>query len=272
MIPKKYRLANILVFHISGRCVYTAGMNTNKPRTIIVTGGGTGIGKGVAQRFVTAGDNVVLIGRRQTVLESAAQELGSKASWVVADVSDRTSVESAIEQIGEVDVLVNNAGFVRGVSADMPLAEAEHAWDAVIDTNLKGSFLMALAVTSTMPARGGRIINISSIAAYTGGSKGGAIEYAASKAGLHGLTMGLARDLGSRNITVNAVAPGLIAATEFTGHWPQSRFEATRTQQPINRIGQPEDIAGAVYFLASPEARFITGEIVNVNGGWLFGR
>ena len=240
-------------------------------RTVVVSGGGTGIGKAIAARFARAGEHVVLLGRRTAVLQQAADDIGGHVTSLGVDVSKRAEVETAVSQLNQIDVLVNNAGFVRGVSANMPLAEAEARWDEVLNSNLKGSFLLAVAASKKMQA-GGRIINVSSIAAYTGGSRGGAIEYAASKAGLHGLTMGLARDLGDRGITVNAVAPGLIAKTEFTGAWPESRFANTVTQQANKQVGQPDDIAAATIFLASPDAQFITGEVLNVNGGWLFGR
>lgn len=250
-------------------------MNTQtikQQRVIVVTGGGTGIGRAIATRFAQNGERVILIGRRKHILQTAVDSIGGTAEAIVADVCQRADIERVVAQIGQIDVLVNNAGFVLGVSADMPLADAEANWDAVINTNLKGSFLMSIASSQKMPESGGRIINISSIAAFTGGSRGGAIEYAASKAGMHGLTMGLARDLGHRGITVNAIAPGLISQTEFTGHWPEARFQAVLEKQPVKKIGRPEDIAAAAFYLASAEAQFVTGEILSVNGGWLFGR
>lgn len=168
-------------------------------------------------------------------------------------------------------MLVNAAGFVRGVTTDMPLDEAEREWDAVHDTNLKGSFLMTVAVAPHMPRPGGRIIYISSIAAFTGGSRAGSTAYAAAKAGLHGLTYGFARELSSQGITVNTVAPGFIADTGFTGAWSEERVRGIVEQTPVGRSGHVNDVAAAVHYLASPEASFVTGEVLNVNGGWLFG-
>jgi 3-oxoacyl-[acyl-carrier protein] reductase len=219
---------------------------------------------------------VVLLGRRSQVLRQAAEEIGRDAEWHTTDVSRRDQVLATIKQVTDqwkhIDVLVNAAGFTRGVAANMPLEEAAPMWDEVIATVLTGSFLMAMGVSPYLPRPGGRIIMISSIAAYSGGSRGGAIEYAAAKAGLHGLTMGLARDLAPHGITVNAIAPGFVAQTGFTGHWSAERVAAITAQTPLGRSGQAEDIAAAAQYLASPEASFVTGEILNVNGGWLFGR
>ncbi len=245
-------------------------------RIVMITGGGTGIGKATAQQFAAQGDHVILLGRRGQVLQQAAEEIGNGAEWYATDVSRRAQVQTTIQQVvarwKRIDVLVNAAGFSRGVAATMQLEEAEQLWDEVVDTVLKGSFLMAMGVTPYLSRPGGRIIMISSIAAYSGGSRGGAIEYAAAKAGLHGLTMGLARDLALAGITVNAIAPGFIAQTGFTGHWSAERVATITAQIPLGRAGQAEDIAAAARYLASPEASFITGEILNVNGGWLFGR
>jgi 3-oxoacyl-[acyl-carrier protein] reductase len=245
-------------------------------RIVIITGGGTGIGKETARQFAAQGDHVVLLGRRSHMLRQAAGEIGSDAEWHETDVSRRDQVQATIQQIvnhwNRIDVLVNAAGFSRGVAATMPMEEAEPLWDEVIDTVLKGSFLMAMGVAPHLPRPGGRIIMISSIAAYSGGSRGGAIEYAAAKAGMHGLTMGLARDLAPAGITVNAIAPGFIAQTGFTGQWSAERVAAITAQTPLGRAGQAEDIAAAARYLASAEASFITGEILNVNGGWMFGR
>ncbi len=192
------------------------------------------------------------------------------------DVSRLDDVRRAVEEIvgrfGKIDVLVNNAGFIEGVHTDMDLGEAEALWDTVLDANLKGSFLMAAAAARHMAYPGGRIINISSIAAFTGGSRPGAVAYAAAKAGLIGMTYGLARELSPRGITVNAIAPGFIADTGFTGGWPDTRIREIISQTPMGRPGRADDIASATRFLASAEASFITGEVLNVNGGWLFGR
>ena len=131
---------------------------------------------------------------------------------------------------------------------------------------------MAMAVAPHLPRPGGRIINVSSIAAFTGGSRPGAVAYAAAKAGLIGMTYALARELSPQGITVNAVAPGFVAGTEFTGQWSEERVRGIVAETPVGREGHPNDIAAAVRYLASPDASFVTGEVLNVNGGWLFGR
>jgi 3-oxoacyl-[acyl-carrier protein] reductase len=245
-------------------------------RVVVITGGGTGVGYACAERFAKNGDRVVIMGRRESVLKEAAGQIGDTVDYQSADVSQRDQVEGAVENIanqyGQIDVLINNAGFVLGTLASMDIEEVEQAWDSVIDTNLKGSFLMAVAVSKHLPSPGGRIINISSIAAFTGGSRAGAIAYAAAKSGMHGMTYSLARELSPQGMTVNAIAPGFIAETEFTGGWPDSRIQEIVSETPAGRPGQASDIADAAFYLASQEASFVTGEILNVNGGWLFGR
>ena len=143
---------------------------------------------------------------------------------------------------------------------------------SVIDINLKGSLLMAVATAPHLNRPGGRIINISSIAAFNGGNPIATTGYAAAKAGLHGLTYGLARELSPQGITVNAIAPGFIADTGVTGRWSEERIESIISDTPVGRPGQPEDVAAAALYLASREASFVTGEIMNVNGGRMFGR
>lgn len=248
---------------------------TGTERVVIVTGGNSGIGTAIARSFV-ADSQVVIIGRNEGSLRSTAEELGPNVMWLKVDVSQRNQVSHAVDEIvakhGKIHVLVNNAGFINGTSTDMDLEEAERAWDEMVDTLLKGSFLMATAVARYLVRPGGRIINISSIAAFTGGRRPGATGYAAAKAGLHGLTYGLARELSSKGITVNAVAPGFIANTGFTGDWPEESIRSIVEQTPVGRAGYVDDVAAAVRYLASPEASFVTGEILNVNGGWVFGR
>jgi 3-oxoacyl-[acyl-carrier protein] reductase len=247
----------------------------DKRRLIVITGGGSGIGKATAAAFAQAGDQVVILGRTGAKLQKAAQELGENVTWQQVDVSIREQVAEAVasivEQFGKIDVLINNAGFVLGATTDMPLIEAERAWDAVLDTNLKGCFLMTVAAAPYMPRPGGRIIYISSIAAYTGGSRAGSTAYAAAKAGVLGMTHGFARELSHQGITVNAIAPGFIANTEFTGAWPEARIQGVVSETPVNRAGAAKDIAFAIQYLASPDASFVTGEVLNVNGGWRFG-
>lgn len=244
-------------------------------RVVVVTGGSSGIGKAIAKEL-SDDSQVVILGRDQGKLQQAAAELNANVAWYQLNVGQRNEVEivvhSILQQFQHIDVLVNCAGFLHGVTTTMDLSEAEVLWDEVLNANLKGSFLMAAAVASYLPRPGGRIINISSIAAFTGGSRAGTLAYSAAKAGIHGLTYGLARELSHEGVTVNAVAPGYIESTGFTGGWSQEKITGTVAQIPLGRPGTVEDVASAVRYLASKEAAFITGEVLNVNGGWLFGR
>jgi len=250
-------------------------MDAHANRVVVITGGGSGIGHATAGAFARAGERVVVLGRREERLRAVAQALGPEVTWQRVDVSQRDSIAAGVaaiaERFGRIDVLVNNAGFVHGITTQTPLAEAERLWDEVVDANLKGAFLMAVAAAVHLPRPGGRIVNISSIAAFTGGSRPGAAAYAAAKAGLVGLTYALARELSPQGITVNAIAPGFVAGTEFTGQWAEERVRGIVGETPVGRGGRPADIAAAVIYLASPEASFVTGEVLHVNGGWLFG-
>jgi 3-oxoacyl-[acyl-carrier protein] reductase len=243
----------------------------NERKRALVTGGSSGIGLGTAQGLIGAGYRVTLIARNADRLRDAAAELGSQADWRCADVGKREQVQKALLGMERVDVLVNAAGFLRPVSLATPLEEAEANWDGVIEGNLKGSFLMAHAVAPLLASPGGRIINISSIGAQTGGSRPGAVAYAAAKSGLHGLTYALARELASRGITVNAIAPGFIADTGFTGAWPAERASSIVSETPLGRPGTPADISAAVLWLASEGGSFVTGAVIPVNGGWRIG-
>lgn len=245
-------------------------------RVVIVTGGGTGIGKAIASAFAQQGEQVVITGRTAEKLTQAASEIGQNIMAIPMDVSQREQVQQTVarvvEKFGRVDVLINNAGFVRSISVDTPLEEAEQRWDEELGTNLKGSFLMSLAVASHLPRPGGRIINMSSIAAFTGGSRGGVIGYTSAKAGVHGLTLGLARELSPHGITVNTIAPGLILETDFfDAPLGESQVQARVSQIAAGRPGKPDDVAAAALYLASEHASYVTGEILHVNGGWLFG-
>lgn len=245
---------------------------TGRP-TVVVTGGSSGIGYAIAEAFAPEAD-LVIIGRDPDRLTAAAEKLGATA--LTADVGVLDHVERAANVIrdehGKVDVLVNCAGFITAVTPTTPLREAAAAWDAVLDANLRGAFLMSQALMPFLAEPGGRIVNISSIAAVTGGSGSGALAYAAAKAGLVGLTYSQARGLGPRGITANAVAPGFVADTGFTGGWSESRVQAITAQTPVGRPGHVNDIAEAVRYLASPQASFVTGQVLHVNGGWAFGR
>lgn len=251
-------------------------MSTERKRNVIVTGGNSGMGRAIAAAFVRSEQaRVAIIGRNQEKLRACADELAPHVAWYQADVSQRSQVQGIVRQLVEqwdhIDVLVNAAGFARGVTTSMPLEEAEREWDAVADTNLKGSFLMTVATAPHMTRPGGRILYISSIAAFTGGSLAGSVAYAAAKSGLHGLTYGFARELSEQGITVNTVALGFVANTGFTGAWSEECITSIVRQTPVGRAGHVDDVAAAVLYLASPEASFVTGEVLNVNGGWLFG-
>jgi 3-oxoacyl-[acyl-carrier protein] reductase len=234
------------------------------------------MGRAIAATFAMQGERVVILGHTEEKLRHVVDELGTDVTFEVADVSQREQVEAAIasiiNQFGQVSVLVNNAGFVKGITADMPLAEAEVIWEQEIGANLKDSFLMSVGLAPHLVRPGGRIINIGSIAAYTGGSRGGVIGYGTAKAGLHGLTCALARELSPQGITVNTISPGFITETDFFGGGLSAeRIQTTVSQVPVGRAGKPEDIAATVGFLASEGASYITGEVIHVNGGWLFG-
>lgn len=237
----------------------------------VVTGGASGIGFGICDALIKAGYDVVLLGRNEERLAAAAKTLGAAARWRCADVGRRTDVERAIADFDRISLLVNAAGSISPVSLATPLDEAESNWDAVIDANLKGSFLSAMVASPKLKSPGGAIINISSIGAQTGGSRPGGLAYAAAKAGLHGLTYALARELAPRGITANAIAPGFIANTGFTGAWPDDRVAEIVAQTPMSRPGTPADIAGAILWLASEAGSFVTGTVIPINGGWRIG-
>jgi 3-oxoacyl-[acyl-carrier protein] reductase len=236
----------------------------------VVTGAGRGIGHAIAVRFAKEGARVASVSRTEANAQKTADEINAAradaAKAYAIDVSDQAAVQKAAAQIfedfGRVDILVNNAGVTRdGLSMRMSLDD----WDIVLNTNLKGAFNFTQAVMRPMiKQRSGRIINISSIAGLIGNA--GQANYAASKAGLIGLTKTLARELASRGITVNAVAPGLIE-TDMTTVLSEEIRQGILQKVPLGRLGEPEDIAGAVAYLASAEAKYITGQVLTVDGG-----
>tara|TARA_B100000809_G_scaffold133591_1_gene131307 strand:- start:264 stop:1010 length:747 start_codon:yes stop_codon:yes gene_type:complete len=235
----------------------------------IVTGASRGIGSAIAHNLSKAGAKVVLISRSIDALKSVESEIksnGGEAISITADVSNLESFTNAINQVvetwGTVDILINNAGITKD---NIILRLKEEDWDAVIDINLKGCFNGIKAVTRPMlKSRSGRIINITSVIGLIGNS--GQSNYAASKAGILGLTKSIAKELGPRNITVNAIAPGYIQ-TEMTDNLDQTSKDNLMKSIPLQRLGKPEEIASLVCFLASEEAAYITGQTLNVDGG-----
>ena len=236
----------------------------------VVTGSGRGIGLSIARQLAKAGATIALVDINQSLVEAAAaglnEEFGQLANAFVADLTDADQVKELFENIyaklGKVDILVNNAGITRD---SLMLRMKESEWDAVINTNLRSAFLCTKAETKAMmKQRHGKIINISSVVGIMGNA--GQANYCASKAGLIGFTKSLARELGSRGVNVNAVAPGYIQ-TDMTEKLPESAKEAMLSQVPLNRPGQPEDVSKAVFFLASPLADYLTGQVICVDGG-----
>ena len=239
-------------------------------RTAVVTGGSRGIGRAVCLELARGGANVALCyaGNETAAQETAAaiEALGAKALAVRCDVSDAAQAESlvsqAVEAFGTVDSLVNNAGITRdGLLMRMPEAD----FDAVISANLKGAFLCMKAVARLMIRRKyGRIVNLSSVVGLRGNA--GQVNYAASKAGVIGMTKSLAKELASKGVTVNAVAPGFIE-TDMTAAMQEAARMAVQASIPMGRPGAAEDVAHAVAFLASEEAAYITGQVLAVDGG-----
>ncbi len=236
-------------------------------RVAIITGGARGIGRAIGQAFAAEGACAVLVDLDPAVVEAAKalpQALGMQL-----DVSDETLVRAAVVQVlerfGKIDILVNNAG-VCPLTTFESISRAE--WDRVLTVNLTGAFVCSQAVAPAMKKAGyGRIINLSSVAGKMGGVMVGA-HYAASKAGLLGLTWSLARIYAPFGITANAIAPATVE-TEMTRDWPQDALDRLRQSIPLGRLARVGDVAAAAVFLASEEASFITGEVLDVNGGFL---
>jgi len=235
----------------------------------VVTGAGRGIGRAIALKFAGEGADVACVSRTAENSEKTAGEiraLGRKAWAFAADVADANAVNAAAEKIlaeaGRVDILVNNAGVTRD---GLLMRMSEEDWDTVLNTNLKGAFLFTRAFTRAfVKQRAGRIINVASVIGLIGNA--GQCNYAASKAALIGFTKSVARELASRGITVNALAPGFIE-TDMTAVLSQELRAEVLKKIPLNNFGQPEDIANATLFLASPAARYITGQVLTVDGG-----
>lgn len=238
-------------------------------QTVMVTGASRGIGRGIAEAFAKAGARVACVATTVQGAEATAEalrSLGAEARGLACDVSDPAAVEALFEAVGAdmgaPAVLVNNAGIARDA---LLMRMSDDDWDRVLAVNLKGAYLCSkAAIRPMMKARYGRIVNVSSIIGLGGGA--GQANYAASKAGLIGLTKSIAKELGGRGITCNAVAPGFIE-TDMTSELPQEMRDHVVNNAPAGRLGTPEDLAPAVLFLASREAAYITGQTLVVDGG-----
>ena len=241
-------------------------MYDSNDKSALVTGASGGIGSAIARKLHAAGAKVALSGTRQEPLERLAEELGERAYILPCNLSDMAAVEvlpkQAIETLGSLDILVNNAGITRD---NLFMRMSDEEWQSVIDVNLTATMKLCKgALRGMMKSRWGRIINISSIVGATGNPGQG--NYAASKAGMVGMSKSLAYEVASRGITVNVVAPGFIA-TAMTDKLANDRKEAILAQIPAGRMGAAEDIASAVAFLASDGSGYVTGSTLHVNGG-----
>jgi len=239
-------------------------------QTAIVTGAGRGIGRAIAVRFANEGARVACVSLTETNAKNTADEINAvrpdTAKAYAVNVADHAEVQRVgaqiLEDFGRIDILVNNAGMTRDLLA---MRMSVEDWDAVINTNLRGAFSFTQSILRSMTKqRSGRIINISSVIGLMGNA--GQTNYAASKAGLIGFTKSLARELASRNITVNAVAPGFIT-TDMTAGLSEEIKKTIHSKIPLGRTGTPEEIANAVAFLAAAEANYITGQVLCVDGG-----
>jgi 3-oxoacyl-[acyl-carrier protein] reductase len=240
-----------------------------KGRVAIVTGAAQGIGKAICESLAAAGADLALCDISGPGVQGAAQEMsgqGGKTLALRADVASSSEVEGMVKEVlgawGQVDILVNNAGIARD---SLVLRMKDEDWDRVLNVNLRGAFYCTREVLRPMmKQRSGRIINMASVVGAMGNV--GQANYVASKAGLIGLTKATAREVASRGITVNAVAPGFIE-TEMTGKLPEQIRQAMRQQIPLGRFGLPRDVAAVVSFLASDASSYITGQVIHINGG-----
>lgn len=235
-------------------------------KTALITGSTRGIGRAVAQALSDSGARVAIVGRDKSKADAVAAEIGKESLGFAADVSDSAQVTTLIADVekafGGIDILVNNAGLTRD---NLVMRLKDEDWDAVLDANLRGAFVAIRAASrGMMKKRAGRIINMASVVGLNGNK--GQANYAASKAGLIALTKSVAKELGSRNILVNAIAPGFIE-TEMTAAMTPEARAALHGLIPLERLGTPEDIAAAVVFLASDYASYITGQVLVVDGG-----
>ena len=244
-------------------------MNRFEGRVALVTGASRGIGESIARRLAAEGAVVLAASRSTSELDRVVADIeraGGRARVLELDVSQPSSIDaamkSALEEHGQIDVLVNNAGITED---NLILRMSREAWDRVLTTNLTGAFLLIQAVVKGMVRkRYGRIVNVTSVVGLMGNA--GQANYAAAKAGLVGLTRSVARELGSRNVTCNAVAPGFIA-TAMTDRMTEQAREGLSGQIPLQRLGSPDEVASAVAFLASEDAAYVTGAVLNVSGG-----
>ncbi|BCJ68327.1 SDR family NAD(P)-dependent oxidoreductase [Polymorphospora rubra] len=251
-------------------------------RLIVVSGGGTGIGKRTARMFADQGDRVVILGRRIALLEQASRGINravgvGRVTPISADLTDPMQVRVAAEQIaefGSVDVLVNNAGAIVTPPEGEGLEALAATWRRDLDVNLMTAVLLTNALLNHVSRPGGRLIMLSSAAAQRGGSgPHSAGSYAAAKAALHGWAFGLARQLGRDGITVNVLAPGYIRDTDIFHGQDTAEFVLAKVSDTlVGRAGTPDDVAEAVRYIASPEAGYLTGQVIGLNGGAVLGR
>jgi len=241
-------------------------------KVALITGGGTGIGEAAAKVFVGEGAQVVITGRRKEILEGVAKSIvanGGKVLVVAGSVTDEAHVQTAVEQtvrtFGKIDVLINNAGI--GAFGTRLHETTDHMWQEVLDINLTGAFRFARAVIPHMLERGGSIVNVSS--SMVRFAPPGLSAYAASKAAVDTLTRILAKELRGRDVTVNAVAPGPTATATFLSSTPAEEQEQLAALPPLGRLGSPGDIAAIVSFLVGPTGRWVNGQVIYANGGFV---